>query len=42
MQLIADNLHVINPVIRKALDTYDPKPIREIVLKMPDGRGGRP
>lgn len=33
MQLAADNLHIINPVIRKALDTYDPKPIREIVLK---------
>ncbi len=33
MQLVADNLHIINPVIQKALETLDPKPIREIAAR---------
>jgi 5-methyltetrahydrofolate corrinoid/iron sulfur protein methyltransferase len=30
MQLVADNLHIINPVVQKALETMDPRPIQEI------------
>ncbi len=30
MLLVADNLHIINPVIQKALETLDPGPIQEI------------
>jgi 5-methyltetrahydrofolate corrinoid/iron sulfur protein methyltransferase len=33
MQLIADNLHIINPVIQKALETFNPEPIQEIVAR---------
>lgn len=33
MKLIADNLHIINPVIRNALETLDPKPIREMAAR---------
>jgi len=31
MQLIADNLHIINPAIQTALDRFDPGPIRKMV-----------
>ncbi len=33
MQLVADNLHVINPVVALALDQYDPGPIQDLVKK---------
>ncbi|MBA4367091.1 MAG: dihydropteroate synthase [Desulfobacterium sp.] len=33
MKLVADNLHIINPVIQKALETLDPRPIQEIVAR---------
>lgn len=33
MQLVADNLHIINPVIQKALETLDPKPIQEMAAR---------
>ncbi len=33
MQLVADNLHIINPSIQKALDSLSPEPIREMIIK---------
>jgi 5-methyltetrahydrofolate corrinoid/iron sulfur protein methyltransferase len=33
MILIADNLHVINPIVARAIHTFDPEPIREIVRR---------
>jgi 5-methyltetrahydrofolate corrinoid/iron sulfur protein methyltransferase len=33
MQLIADNIHIINPVVRKAIERMDPDPIQKIAAK---------
>jgi cobalamin-dependent methionine synthase I len=33
MQLAADNLHVLNPVVAEALRTLDPKPLQDLVKR---------
>ena len=36
LQLIADNIHIVNPVVRDAIETMDPVPIQAIASKCID------